>query len=299
MADFSTVSTLPRLPALETDGSNWPIFAARFTLHITGLGYSDHLEEENYPKKHSDEPKIGGFKVESEYTQKHNAWKEEVKKWKASNKLWLQDDAKAKAHLAEYIPASIFLETHSESTFYEMWNHIRTRFQATVRKQKRDLRWQLNDMSMQENGDVKAHLTKLEGIIQTFASRGITLPDDKYCDAILQSLPQSCLVGVDTFETTLAVSNITLTSTMLKDHLIRTYEITKTSNRSRSGDIGLGASSSKHGGGKGRRKRENGNCEEKEIDPMKWTCFNCGGKGHRSPDCTSPKIPKEKKNEEV
>jgi hypothetical protein len=36
----------------------------------------------------------------NEYTRKHDPWKEEVKKWKAVNKQWLQEDTKAKAQLA-------------------------------------------------------------------------------------------------------------------------------------------------------------------------------------------------------
>jgi gag-polypeptide of LTR copia-type len=227
MANLSSVLTLPKLPTLEIYGNNWLIFADRFIIHITGQGYSDHLDQDNYPAEAPEEPSRDNSSTDSEHEKKHEAWKKELQKWKTTNKQWLQEDAKGMAQLAGYILPSIFLEARSQKMFFDMWEYICLRFQETTHAQKADLQRQLNDLSVSENGDIQAHLMKMEGIVQTLASGGVKLPDDEYCDAILRSLPLSYQIAIDTLETTLAVSKISISPAMLKNHLIRTYEMSK------------------------------------------------------------------------
>jgi Zinc knuckle len=49
-------------------------------------------------------------------------------------------------------------------------------------------------------------------------------------------------------------------------------------------------------GRRGRWKRGKKGAK-KELDPMKLTCYNCQGKGHKANECPSPKIQKGKRED--
>ena len=165
-------------------------------------------------------------------------------------------------------------------------------------------------MKCGEKDNVLTHLNEMESIYQALSSRGASIPDDDYVDAIIRSVPQSYQNLLTSLLTIYDKMGHTITPAVIKSAIRKEYDAhqSSTSNHwGRNEEIALQADTRPrgrgHGCGRGRGRGGNrgsgnqrgGERTSEEKDLSKLTCFNCGGKGHKVVTCSTPKKPREDK----
>jgi hypothetical protein len=199
-----------RLPKLEPDGSNWVIFKDRFLyaaaaaslkLHVDGTGKAPVALKA--PVAPEAEPATSSEPLTEEQEKEVSDYETELLKWQTG-------EAIIKQAIASVIPDSLFLEVRKEETAFRMWEAVRNQREKKSRMVTVDLRRRLQAEKCAEQGDVRAHLNKLQAMREDLASMGGSISDEDFTSIILGSIPLS----YDTY-----IAAITATSTLLNQTL--------------------------------------------------------------------------------
>ena len=164
MDSFAT-SQLSVMPALDVDGTNWPMFKKRFHIFMHGAELSEHYsEDDNTPADRYDDIEKKPIKkdqeADDEYKKHLNDWKEGEAEWKEDTKKW-RNNARAMGALRKVIPALMFMDVADLRTFREMWNAIEEHIKMVTEHQKSNLRGELNQMVCSEKANVREHLDEM------------------------------------------------------------------------------------------------------------------------------------------
>ncbi len=190
-------------------------------------------------------------------------------------KLWKSEEVIVKQGITLMILDSLFLKVKGEATAGKMWEKVKDEFKMKFKMMTVDLHWKLQEEHCPENGDVKAHLTKLQSLCEDLTAMGADPGDENFVAILLGSLPPLY---------DLYLAALTATSALLnKTHDPGTYlhgigdeadRCTLKSQTKEAKEVAFNAdSSSSKGGRKGKGKKSN------------VECYNCHKKGHISVDC--------------
>ena len=313
MDTLGAIQSLATVPMLDVDGGNWPLFKRKFKTHLQGLGFENHFDATNAPAETYDEiPIKKDGETEEDFNARSKEWKEGEAKWKEEAKVWRKEDAKAMSSLGKVLQSSLYMEVSDVDTFMEMWNAVEARVRQITGHMRSNLKARLNAIHCDEKSDVIAHLNEMDSIYQQLASRDVKISDQDYVDAIIHSLPRSYSNLMTSLLTIYDEMDKPVTPSAIKNAIRKEYEArqTKAIKNRKPDEVALQANA--RGGGRGRGRgggggrgrggsRQGGERSEKGDDdkePPKFTCYNCGGKGHKAADCPSPKKPRGNKPDE-
>jgi hypothetical protein len=160
-----------------------------------------------------------------------------------------------------------------------MWNAIKDQREKKSCMVTVDMRRKLQSEKCNEQGDVRAHLVKLQIMREDLASMGGSISDEDFTSIILGSIPQSYNTYIVAITATSSLLNQTLTSTNLIDAIRdeadrRTIKNPKP--KKEGDDAAFVANQSSEKGKKG---------GEGSKRAKKGKCYNCKKTGHYAKDC--------------
>src|ERR1700678_1431202 len=205
-----------------------------------------------------------------------------MSEYSASITKWEMEENIMKQALASVIPDSLFIEGRKMETALSMWDAVRNQREKKSQMVTVDMRRKLQSEKCREQGDVRAHLVKLQIMQEDLASMGGSISDKDFTSMILGSIPQSYNTYIAAITATSSILNQTLSSTNLIDVIRdeadrRTIKNPKPKKEGQDAAFVAGQSSEKgKRGGEGSKKAKKGKC------------YNCKKVGHFAKDCWSP-----------
>jgi len=136
-----------------------------------------------------------------------------VEAYKAALLIWQTGEAVLKQAIASTIPDSLFLDVQKELTAKLMWDAVTNKCEKKSRMVTVDLRCKLQS---EMNGDVRAHLIKLQTMHEDLASMGRSINNEDFMSIILGSIPLS----YDTFISAMSATSMLLGSSLSPTNLI-------------------------------------------------------------------------------
>ena len=261
------------IPKLEVDGSNWVIFKDHF-LYTTAAGsLKGHIDGTGKPPVNPVltpcEPLTEDQKLAmSEYSTL-------LTKWEMEENI-------VKQALASVIPDSLFIEVRRMETTLSMWDAVRNQREKKSRMVTMDMHQKLQSEKCNEQGDVRAHLVKLQVMQEDLASMGGSISDEDFTSIILGSILQLYDTYIAAITATSSLLNQTLSSTNLIDAIRdeadrRTIKNLKPKKEGQDAAFVAGQSSEKG------KKGSEGLKKAKKVK-----CYNCKKIGHFVRDCWVP-----------
>src|ERR1700761_4530966 len=254
-----------RVPQCSADGTNWTYYRDRFIFAAEAAQLNDYLEETAAPPS-APTP-----------ADPNNPTKEEsdsLARYPGVVRLWKANEAIVKQALASTIPDSLFLKVKGEKSAGLMWKKVKEEFQKRSKMMTVDLRRRLQDERCPENGDVKAHLTKLQALREELIAMSADPGDDNFIAILLGSLPTS----YDPYLAALTATSALLNQTIDPDTYIRGIgdEADRRRIKNRTKEEKEAAFNANGGSsGHGRRGKRSSTVE----------CYNCHKKGHIKAEC--------------
>src|SRR5271168_681789 len=261
------------IPKLEIDGSNWVIFKDRFLFATAAGSLKGHIDGSGKPPVNP---------LPTPCVPLTEDQKAEMSEYSALLTKWEMEENIMKQALASVIPDSLFIEVRKMETALSMWDAVRNQREKKSRMVTVDMRRKLQSEKCTEQGDVRAHLVKLQIMREDLASMGGSISDEDFTSMILGSIPQSYDTYIAAITATLSLLNQTLSSTNLIDVICdeadrRTIKNLK-SKRDEHDSAFVANQCSDRGkkGGEGSKKA------------IKGKCYNCKKIGHYARDCWAP-----------
>lgn len=275
MSDYTTKigDTFLRVPKLEADGRNYPIYRDRLALSILARGLYEHLAGK---AKKPDDPVVrsGPPETLTEEEQKiidtHN---KDLREWTTNEAIvWQQ--------IASTIPDSLFLKIKGKETVKEAWDLLKSDYEKRSKMFMVDLRRRIQDQKCDEGGDVRTHFDTICSMREDLATLGDELSDDNFAAILLGLLPRSYDSYLSAISATLSIMDKKLTPDALilsfideSDRRSVKTRQTKKEPKDAAFFAGNGRNGSrKFGKGQGGWK--------KDIE-----CHNCHKRGHMKRDC--------------
>ncbi|KAJ6580323.1 hypothetical protein B0H10DRAFT_1962557 [Mycena sp. CBHHK59/15] len=293
-ADISSIS---RVPVLQTDGANWLIFSTRFRLFTKSKVLCGHFDGT------TSRPVPPAQQAEIDEWEKH------------------EDDSRN--HLAQKLEDTMFLQADENSTVAEMWEWISNEFTTLSAHVVASMQADFDNCNCGESGNVCMHLDLLK--MKHLSMRlGSSTPFphayQRYL-ATITSSAKAALVATNLARSVVAVAAASGTApaagmTIASGNTASTQAITlapaylmqlaveewdridsekKRKLPSKScEDTGVAlsaqptASSSSSSSNKSRFGKSSGKGNRNQQP--KGVCWNCGGKGHIQSKCPSPKL---------
>ncbi|KAJ7263709.1 hypothetical protein C8J57DRAFT_1332544 [Mycena rebaudengoi] len=305
-ADISSIS---RVPVLDTAGVNWLIFSSRFKLFAKSKVLWGHFDGTT--------PKPAPPAAQAEIDE------------------WEKHEDEARNHLAQKLEDTTFLQADEKDTVADMWEWISNEFTALSAHVVASMQADFDNCNCGENGNVRTHLEALKLKHKGLVAVGVTLTDSQYATRIINSLPRAYQRYLSTITSsakaaliatniarsvaaaaqasgtapaagmTIASGNtasaqaITLAPAYLMHLAIEEWDRLEAEKKRKHAnvpsksreDTGVAlnaqasSSSSSHKPRFGKSAAKgNGNQRPKGV------CWNCGGKGHVQSKCPSPKL---------
>jgi len=208
----------------------------------------------------------------------------EVEIEEAEKKLdeYEQQECTVKQTLYGSISDRRLIEIKNLTTAAEAWKKL-----CSLHEDKSEIvavnrRAHLQNLRMQEGGDVRAHTSEMERIREELSGLGAPVNDSDFGVMLLSSLPQSYRPMVQTMLAVARQSSSKLTPELIVAHITADAEYQDTLNQNTSRNSALSART-------GRKKpKRGGKKESAAASSDEKKCFNCGRPGHWKDDCWRP-----------
>jgi len=174
-----------KLPAYKANGTNWIFFQDCFFFAVDTAGLSDYFDDG--PTGMTSEPTEPQVADPTKPTPEE---KEAFKQYPLIKCIWKSEQAIIKQGIASVIPDSLFLKVKGEKTAKEMWNKVKAEYEKKSKMVTVYMQRKMQDEKCPE-GDVKAHLTKLQTIREELIAMGTNPGDENFVAIVLGSLPAS------------------------------------------------------------------------------------------------------------
>ena len=255
-----------RIPKLESDGSNWVIFKDRFLYAAAAASLKDHIDG------------TASAPVAPVGSSTKPLPEDVMAEYEAALAKWNIDEAIIRQAIASIIPDSLFLEVRKQATALAMWDAVKNQREKKSRMVTVDLRRKLQAEKCTEQGDVRAHLNKLQVMREDLASMGGSIADEDFTSIVLGSIPPSYDTYIAAISATSTLLNQTLSPTSLIDAIRdeadrRTIKNPKPKKDEHDAAFVAGSSGRGEKGDEGTKKSKN------------VTCYNCHKRGHIAKDC--------------
>jgi len=158
-----------------------------------------------------------------------------------------------------------------EKTAKEMWNKVKAEYEKKSKMVTVDMRRKLQDKKCPEEGDVKAHLMKLQTIREGLIAMGTNPGDENFVAIVLGSLPAS-------YKTYLLA--LTGAATLLGKTLNPNMVIQGINNEAKQKTM-----QTKERGEREAAFYSGNNSKRPKKHPDRIECYNCHKKGHMAKDC--------------
>ena len=235
------------LPKLATDGSNWVTYRDRMEWVIRTRQWTLHLTRTVLPVAYQQAGDIDGV---------------------TPLRRWDNEEGAAMRMIAASVPDHIFNRVKSHTTTRDIWEAIKGIYQTRSKMITVDLGKKLSSTKLEEDGDARAHLTKLSQLREELSAIGKTIDDEDFAEIILGSLPSS-------YESTINAINAaadTVAAAVTSDRVIRLVTDDYDRRVLKKG---------KPKGGPEDAFAANG-------QKAKAECYNCKRIGHYKSDCWAP-----------
>lgn len=298
LAEFTSASTIP---TLASDGSNWMIFETRFTIAAKSKGVWDHFDGSSTAPVLSNPPTAAEHAALEAWNKNEDT---------ALHILYLKLEDTMVVKVKNYVTAAehwAFIKQDVTTKSVMLLASLRNGFLAKRCNPKADLHKEFDDVRFEH---------------ERIAGLGVIISDDDYRTMIinfvdphpwLSTFISQMTTGQDLQSVFLqqflalnpslipgATQAATRMPSINPDTLIRLtllewdrHQGQKQAKKEKETSTGVAAAAStslissekpgeKQGGAKGNRGKG-------KESGSKLTCWNCGGTGHKSPDCPSPK----------
>jgi hypothetical protein len=288
---------------LKTDGSNWIMFQRRFTIAMNDRELYDHLTGD------------AGKPSPVDATKPTDAEKASIKEWQ-------KNENKAMSLLVSRLNDSTFTKYMRKTTVAEIWAGLVTEFSMRSMLKRSNMRADFMALSFTPGSNLRDEFSRVTTEYEQLINLGVEVSDEEYRSLIFKFVPieiANHLSSVSASMKTLHLAqkltqspgasvtpavDTELDPTVLMDialdhwEMLERQKISKLKMKETKRDPGVAAAGimssekpgTKTGGGnrwkgKGRGARTDTKAEtRRELE-----CWNCGGKGHRTDKCPSPK----------
>ena len=142
---------------------------------------------------------------------------EALKEYQLKCTKWEMEENIVKQVLVSIIPDSLFIEVRRKEMAGLMWDAVKDQREKKSRMVTVDMCQKLQSEKCTEQGDVRAHLIKLQTMWEDLASMGGLIPDEDFTSIILGSIPQLYDTYIVAITATSSLLNQTLSPTNLID----------------------------------------------------------------------------------
>jgi hypothetical protein len=207
------------------------------------------------------------------------ATEDEIKEAEKKLDEYKQWECAVKQTLYGSISNHRLIEIKNLTTAAEAWKKLCSLHEDKSEIVAVDRRAHLQNLRMQEGGDVHAHISEMERICEELSRLGAPVNDSDFGVMLLSSLLQSYHPMVQTMLAIACKSSSKLTPELIVAHLTINAEYQDTLNQNMSQNSTLSAST-------GRKKpKRGGKKESAAVSSDKKKCFNCRRPGHWKDDC--------------
>ena len=223
--------------------------------------------------------------------------------------LWDLKENKARDLLYRVLPDTIVMELIHYDTTAEAWDHLVQKYDGAMMAHRVELEEELQSFRMDPKGNVREHVAALRMKREQLSRAGAVISEPLWVTTVMKSLVGTVWWPWARNLTSAAKLNgyANVDSEVFLNALISEYDSVQWMKRLKkpkpTNDTALTATdsgaSSTSSGRRGRRGKGKGNggeagaaASESPAADSDVVCHNCGGRGHKSPTCPSPKYPK-------
>ena len=257
------------LPKLDPAGKEWISWKSRLEIALLTWGLGGYLfDTKPFPITPA-LSKSAGWKP----TTADEIWA--VEEFEKHSAEWIKKDAQARHIIVSTLPNTLFMRIRHTKTAEEYFNILKGMFETHSPVIGVELRRQLNELKLKDNGDARTHVNKVIALHEELASLGSPILDLDLFNTFLASLPQVYNNIISSISATTRFYSKTVSVNTLFDMVIDKYDHLMLQDpskiKTKSENAAFNANTSKKG--KGKKKCFNGNCN------------NCGQFGHWDTDC--------------
>jgi hypothetical protein len=277
LADLSGTSTSLKsaltLPKLKEDGSNWVLFSRRLVTTINGIpGYRRHLS--------------GSVKPPKALTDAEKADPDNLEAYEAELDEYESKQSGITALILASIPERFQIRVMNCGTAHAMWEKLRSYFEDQSILILSDLLGQLHAIRHLEGTDPLKTIDELLKRGNEYAAAGGELKDHEAAAILIRAMPKEQHPVIKSLITTAREQGKPFSLDSLIAHLTESIKLDQRQEKEEK-DISA-AMAARYKDFRAKQGNQNSSrSHDKASSDTK--CYNCGGTGHFSRQCPSPK----------